>query len=85
MTRYHIDVKLWGTAYIEAETREEAGRLFDEHFGTSEKPQTVFFNRSDKDVPVDVPPCDQDDHKVFLSPVATAYGADKDDDLAEVD
>ena len=48
-------------------------------------PLEVFFNRSDKVVPVDVPPCDQDDHKVFLSPVATAYGADEDDDLAEVD
>jgi hypothetical protein len=48
-------------------------------------PLEVFFNRSDKDVPVDVPPCDQDDHKVFLSPVATAYGAHPDDELQEVD
>jgi len=85
MTKYRIDVKLYGTAYIEAESREEAGRLFDEHFGTSEKPLEVFFNRSDRDVPVDVPPCDQDDHKVFLSPVATAYGAHEDDELEEVD
>ena len=49
-------------------------------------PLEVFFNRSDKDVPVDVPPCDQDDHKVFLSPVATAYGfPDEDDELEEID
>ena len=85
MTRYRIDVKLYGTVYIEAESKFEADKLFDEYFGTEKKPQEVFLNRSDRDVGVDVPACDQDDHKVFLSPVATAYGADEDDDLAEVD
>ena len=71
MNLYRLEVKLCGSAYIKAETEEEAVKLFHEHFGHDEKRWEgvdVDYMTSSRDF--DDPRLPE----VSLSPAMTALG-----------
>lgn len=72
MARYRIDVRIAGTAYIEAGSQQEAAALIEEL-----KLNGITIGCGDRDIQTDVP-------GVAIAAAATCYGAFDDDDLPEL-
>jgi hypothetical protein len=66
MNRYSIDIKVAMTAYVEAESEDEALAMAEEHFGTATAPTTM-------DLLTDYMPLDEGGN-VELSPAVTFWG-----------
>lgn len=76
MSEYKVDLPLWCTAYVQADSRDAALAKLIAMFGAARKVPgqggtggTVQFNQDDA-------PVQTDDIDVTLCPVATAYGFD---------
>lgn len=76
MPKYSIDFKLWGTAYIEADSEEDARQLFVAACGTEPMPTPLTLACADIESDVD---------GVVFSPEFTAYGSDEELEVWEDD